>query len=100
MSTPCPDEVVAVGRSLIKARKSASIMSEQIDAAIVDLHTAIDVMTSKHGAKAMQAGIALSKLRQAQAALGDIMQAHDSLRHVLVELDIEQPTDAQVASIR
>ena len=99
MATPVPTEVIECGKALIKARKSASNMSADIDAAIAALHPAIDA-TVKLGAKGMQAGVALEKLRKAQSALGLVMQAHNSLRQVLVELDIEQPTDAQVLSIR
>jgi hypothetical protein len=100
MPKPVPNEVVETGKSLIKARKSAGIMSEHIDEAISKLHGAIEVMTKEHGAKAMQAGSALAKLRKAQAALGYIMDAHNDLRGVLHECDVEQPTDAQVLSIR
>ncbi len=100
MPKPTPNEVIETGKALIKARKSAALMSEQIDEAISKLHGAIEVMTKDHGALAMQAGSALTKLRQAQAALGLIMEAHNSLRCVLTECDVEQPTDAQVLSIR
>ncbi len=100
MPKECPKEVIETGRNLIKARKSASLMSEHIDEAIKALHPAIDVMVKQHGAKHMQAGTGLAKLRKAQAVLGLIMEAHDSLRCVLAECDVEQPTDEQVLSIR
>ena len=100
MPAPCPAEVIETGRSLISARKLARDMSEAIDDALGNLSDAIEVMTANHGAKAMQAGSAIAKLRQAQAAYGFIMEAHNDLRMVLVECDVEQPTDEQVASIR
>lgn len=100
MPKPCPDEVIETGKSLIKARKAAALMSEQIDDALGKLHGAIEVMTKNHGARAMQAGEAFTKLRKAQSALGLIMEAHNSLRCVLTECDVEQPTDNQVLSIR
>ncbi len=100
MPKPTPNEVIETGKALIKARKSAALMSEHVDEAIGKLHAAIAVMTKDHGARAMQAGEALTKLRKAQTALGLIMEAHNSLRCVLTECDVEQPTDAQVLSIR
>lgn len=100
MPKPCPDEVVETGRALIKARKLAESMSDNIGIAIAELGEAINVMVKDHGAKAMQAGSAIAKLRQAQAAYGLIMDAHNDLRKVLAECDVDAPTDAQVASIR
>lgn len=100
MPKPCPESVIETGRSLIAARKMAEAMSDKIDIAIASLteHAIPDMKA--HGAKAMQAGSAIAKLRQAQAAYGLIMDAHNDLRCVLMECDVEQPTDAQVASIR
>lgn len=100
MSTPCPQEVIDTGRALIQARKLAEAMSGKIDEAIPLLEKAVAVMVNDGGAKAMQAGAAFVRLRQAQTAFGLIMEAHESLRRVLEECDVEQPTDAQVASIR
>lgn len=100
MPKPCPESVVETGRSLVKARKLAESMSDNIDIALAELRQAVKVMVEQHGAKAMQAGSAIAKLRQAQAAYGLIMDAHNDLRCVLMECDVEQPTDAQVASIR
>jgi hypothetical protein len=74
-------------------------MSEAIDDALANLTKAVEAM-KPHGAKAMQAGKAIAKLRQAQAAVGLVMEGHDSLRRVLKECDVEEPTDAQVLSIR
>jgi hypothetical protein len=96
----CPDEVIAAGRALTVARKTAWNLTQDIDAALAALYDATNVVTTKHGAKVMQAGTAHVKLRQAQAAYGLIMEAHDSLRAVLIECGIDQPTDAQILSIR
>jgi hypoxanthine phosphoribosyltransferase len=100
MPKPCPDEVVETGRTLIAARKLAQAMSDKVDIALNQLEAAVGVMVKDHGAKAMQAGSALAKLRKAQAAYGLIMDAHNDLRMVLHECDVDAPTDAQVASIR
>lgn len=96
----CPDEVIAAGRALIVARKTAWQLSMEIDSALAMLYDAVNVVTAKHGAKVMQAGEAYTKLRKAQTAYGLVMEAHDSLRAVLIECGIDQPTDAQIASIR
>jgi len=96
----CPKDVVATGRSLIKARKFAKKASQKIDEAIAELESATDTMRAEHGAKAMQSGEAIALLRDAQRSYGLIMQAHNSLRGVLVECDVEQPTDDQVNSFR
>ncbi len=100
MPKPTPDSVIKTGKALIRARKTAGNLSVEIDEAIAALHEAVEDMVKNHGAKAMQAGHALASLRQAQAALGLVMDAHNSLRCVLTECDVEQPTDAQVLSIR
>ena len=101
MPKPCPESVVATGKALIGARKMAEAMSDKIDIAILALtEHAIPEMMKDHGAKQMQAGSALAKLRKAQAAYGLIMDAHNDLRLVLEECDVDAPTDAQVASIR
>lgn len=96
----CPKEVVVAGRGLIKARKVAKKLSQKIDEAIAELEDAVNVMVSNNGAKIMQSGAAIAKLRDAQRSYGLVMEAHDSLRCVLCEQDVEQPTDEQVASIR
>lgn len=98
--TECPSEVIEAGRALIGARKQAKEMSDAIDKALAVLDGAVAVMTEKHGAKVMQSGTAYSKLRKAQQAYGLIMEAHDSLRAVLIECNVDQPTDGQIASIR
>jgi hypothetical protein len=99
MSAPCPQEVIDTGKDLIRARRLATNMSEAIDDALANLTKAVEAM-KPHGAKAMQAGRAIANLRQAQAAVGLVMDAHDSLRHVLKACDVDEPTDAQVLSIR
>lgn len=96
----CPPEVVEAGRALIDARKTAHTLSEAIDEAIAKLGPAVAVMVKAHGAKVMQSGTAYAKLRKAQAAYGLVMEAHDSLRAVLIECGVDQPTDEQIASIR
>jgi len=100
MPKPCPETVIETGRSLIAARKLAEAMSDKIDVAIASLtgHAIPDM--KPHGARVMQAGAAIAKLRQAQAAYGLVMDAHNDLRLVLDQCDVESPTDAQVASIR
>jgi hypothetical protein len=99
MPKDCPPEVIECGKALILARKRANSMSGDIDEALAKLEGAIEAM-KPHGAKRMQAGEAIVLLRKAQAAQGFIMQAHNSLRHVLNECDVAEPTDVQVASIR
>lgn len=98
--SPCPQEVVETGRLLIEARKLARALSDKIDDTLDQLDLAVEVMTEKYGAKAMQAGTAIIALRTAQAAYGHVMEGHESLRQVLIACNVEQPTDAQVASIR
>lgn len=100
MASPAPDSVVTTGKALILARKSAEHMSDLINDALAALETAIDDMVKGHGAKAMQAGECIQLLREAQRSHGLVMQAHNSLRKVLIDCDVEQPTDAQVLSIR
>lgn len=99
MSAPCPQEVIDTGKDLIRARHLAIKMADAVNDALANLAKATEAM-KPHGAKAMQAGTAIAKLRQAQAAVGLIMEGHDSLRHVLKACDVEEPTDAQVLSIR
>lgn len=100
MAHKCPPEVIEAGRALVKARKAADHMSDLIDDAFPKIETAVVHMHKEHGAKRMQAGATLARLRQAQMAVGLLMEAHDLLRHVLKECDVEEPTDAEIASIR
>ncbi len=100
MANPVPDSVVATGKALILARKSAEHTSDLINDALAALESAVDDMVKDHGAKAMEAGECIQLLREAQRCHGLVMQAHNSLRKVLAERDVEQPTDAQVLSIR
>ena len=100
MPKPCPPEVVEAGKALVAARLAARFLSTEIDTALAALEPAINVMTKDHGAKRMEAGSAYAKLRIAQSAYGLVMEAHESLRQVLVKWDVEPPSDEQVASIR
>lgn len=100
MAHKCPNEVIEAGRALVKARKRAEEMSDAIDAAFPKIEDAVVHMNKAHGAKRMQAGGTIARLRQAQAALGLVMEAHDLLRHVLKECDVAEPTDDEIASIR
>ncbi len=100
MAKPVPDSVVSTGKALILARKSAEHTSDLINDALAALEHAVDDMVKDHGAKAMQAGETIQLLRDAQRCHGLVMQAHNALRRVLTECDVEQPTDAQVLSIR
>lgn len=100
MPKACPQEVIDAGRALVGARKSADNLSELIDEAIAKLGPAVDVMVKNGGAKRMEAGSALAKLRQAQMAYGLICDAHNDLRQVLGTYDYSEPTNEQIASIR
>lgn len=95
----CPEAVIEAGRALLIARRTAMHLSMQVDDAVKLMTAAVPVMV-EHGAKVMQMGDALARLRHAQSAFGEIMAAHESLRLVLVACDVAEPTDEQVASIR
>jgi len=100
MPKDCPKSVVDAGRGLMKIRKLANKLSDAIDDEMPTIHSAIDEVVSLHRAKISQAGETLSLLREIQSSEGKAMQAHNLLRLVLNECDIEEPTNDQVASIR
>ena len=98
MPKPCPESVVNAGAMLVAIRQAAKNLSDLVDKAMPDIHAAIDEVVEKHGAKAMQAGTAIANLRTVQATEGLTGEAHNVLRLVLRECDIEEPTNAQIVA--
>lgn len=88
--------VVKAGSALIRARRSAEELSKDIEAAIAAIHDAAVELAPMHGLKHMQAGSAYAKLRQAQASLGLIMDAHNDVRLAIKGVGLEEPTDAEI----
>lgn len=93
---PCPQEVINAGALLLVARRDAASLNTVIDEAIATLEkSAIPVMVG-HGAKEMQAGVALNALQDARKSRNYVCIAHDSLRPVLAECGYAEPTDEQL----
>ena len=96
MPKPCPPEVIAAGSALVHIRLRAAALAQEIDEALPVIRKGIAAVVDGHGAKNMQAGTAIRKLRELQAGEGLAGEAHDSLRKVLSEFDIAEPTDAEI----
>lgn len=96
MSKPCPKEVIAAGAALVHIRLRAQSLAEEIDTALPVIRAGIAKVVTDHGAKNMQAGKAIRKLRELQGGEGLAGEAHDSLRRVLAEYGIDEPTDAEI----
>lgn len=95
----CPAEVVRAGARLVALRRLAKRLEDAIDEALPDIQEGINCVVDKHGAAYVQAGEAKTLLRTAQTAAGLIMQAHNSLRLVLVERGIAEPTGDQIITL-
>lgn len=90
--------VVKAGAALIRARRTAEELDKDIEAAIAAIKDAAVELAPMHGLKLMQAGSAYAKLRQAQAAHGLIMDAHNDVRLAIKSVGLEEPTDAELVS--
>lgn len=96
MPKKCPPEVIAAGAALVHIRLRAAALADEIDTALPTIRKGIAAVVDGHGAKNMQAGTAIRKLRELQGGEGLAGEAHDSLRKVLAEVDIAEPTDAEI----
>lgn len=94
-----PDSVVKAGAKLIEARFTALDLADQLQDAIAAVMASADELTGTHDLKHMQLGSAYAKLRQAQAAAGLIMDAHNDLRLQIKAAGIPEPTDAQIVAV-
>ncbi len=96
---PAPKSVIRAGAKLIAARRTAVLLATQIDEAITAIGDATNELVESHQLKHMQAGEALVLLRQAQAAPGLVMQAHDSVRKAISARGVEEPTDEEIVAV-
>ena len=89
---PCPAPVKKLGAALVKARRSQErAAADALEARRLLVDEVIPEMV-KHGAKEMEAGLALSYLCEAARGHGLLGAAHDSLRGVLARLGFAETT--------
>lgn len=98
MPKKCPDSVKAAGAQLVKTRRMAAALVEQIIVTRAAVKATLPEMV-RAGAREMEAGAALERLMDAARCEGLIGAAHDSLRAVLGRLDFEEPTNADISAI-
>lgn len=91
----CPKEVIKLGCEMVKARRIAEKLRDQIMVAIKAMDNVKPVM-ARDGARHMEYGEAIAKLMQAAMADGLIGAAHDHLRKKLNLYDYCEPTDEQI----
>ena len=92
MKIPCPTKTKQAGAELLKARRLASDLVEQLfvtRAAVKD--AARDL--KQHGMKEMELGEGLEILMSLMDADARIMRAHNSFRPLLGRCNVEEPTD-------
>lgn len=90
-------EVIEAGAALIKARRRASKMQDALNDAFDKIDAAFETLPGNP--RRMQIGEALNHLIKAGLAHSEIMMAHNSLRKLLGEVGMEEPTDAQINEI-
>lgn len=94
---PCPNSVKNAGAHLVKARRMAEALVDQIQVAYAAVKATQADMVPK-GAKVMEYGRALANLAEAAKAEGLIGDAHNCLRQGLARCDVDEPTDADIVS--
>lgn len=92
----CPKSVIEAGRAMVNARKSAAKLEAEIFDALEKTRVATSHVCDEHGALHMQSGEAEKLLLECAAGLQNLKIAHDSLRKVLCECNIAQPTNEQL----
>ena len=92
----CPKTVIEAGRSLVNARKSAAKLEAELFDALEKVRIATKQVCDEHGALYMESGEAEKLLLECAAGLQNLKMAHNSLRKVLCECEISQPTNEQL----
>lgn len=96
--TACPKTVILCGASLLAARRKAHEAAELTMEAYNLIEDAFGSLPS--GLRTMQLGEAKALLIEAMKMDHLIAMAHDSLRKLLGEAGVAEPTDAQLAAAR
>ena len=92
----CPDSVKQAGADLVKLRKAAKRFADMAACTEKSILVAGEEMKDLHGMRLMELGVALKELGAMQALPGSVMVAHDSLRRMLGDCGVEEPTDDDI----
>lgn len=94
----CPTSVKNAGAQLVKARRMAADLVDQIQVAYAAVKATTPDMKAM-GTKEMEYGAALHRLAEAAKCEGLIGEAHNFLRAGLARCDVSEPTDDDIVAI-
>lgn len=95
---PCMTSVKTAGAHLVKARRMAGALVDQIIIARAAAKAAIPELIG-HGAKEMEFGAGLDALMDAARCEGLVGKAHNSFRAALRGCDVAEPSDDDIVVI-
>ena len=94
----CTQKIKTAGANLVKSRKMAEAMVEQLMKTYRLVKDAEPDLVAL-GAKHMEFGLGLELMADAMRAEGLIGAAHNSFRQMLGKCDMEEPTDDDIIVI-
>ncbi len=92
----CPKSVLQAGLQLVKLRRMCKQVELQAMLAQTALGPATKEVCEKFGARYMESGETETLLHEIAAVAGKAKMAHNSVRKVLADCDVAEPTNNQL----